>query len=58
MLADAKPGWLFDFPNVLAQMLDDLTHPSLDFLRVVNGVILQREFSAGRPFLETWFFFS
>src|ERR1035441_5401883 len=50
--------WLRDFANVLAQMLDKLTHPSLDFLRVVNGVILRREFHASRPFLETWCFFS
>src|ERR1017187_1974830 len=32
--------WVRDFTNVLAQMLDELRHPSLDFLRVVNGVIL------------------
>ena len=32
--------WLRNFTNVLAQMLDELTHPGLDFLRVVNSVIL------------------
>src|ERR1035441_2089597 len=50
--------WLRDFTDVLAQMLDELTHPSLDFLRMVNGVILRREFHASRPFLETWCLFS
>src|ERR1039458_10752858 len=50
--------WFRDFTNVLAQMLDELTHPSLDFLRMVNGVIPRREFHASRPFLETWCFFS
>src|ERR1035441_8141672 len=50
--------WLRDFTTVLAQMLDELTHPSLDFLRMVNGAILRREFHASRPFLETWCFFS
>src|ERR1035438_6393969 len=39
-------------------MLDEPTHPSLDFLRVVNGVLLRREFHASRPFLEAWYFFS
>src|ERR1035438_4308834 len=50
--------WLRDFTNVLAQMLDELTHPSPDFLRMVNGVILRREFHVSRPFLETWCFLS
>src|ERR1035438_2853942 len=50
--------WLRDFTNVLAQTLDELAHPSLDFLRVVNGVVLRREFHASRPFLETSWFFS
>src|ERR1039457_5193527 len=44
--------WLRDFTNVLAQMLDELTHPSLDFLRMVDGVILRREFHASRTFLD------
>src|ERR1017187_2869065 len=50
--------WLRDFANVLAQMLDELTHPSFDFLRMANGAILRREFHAYRPFPETWCFFS
>src|ERR1035438_497024 len=49
---------LREFGNLLSQMLDELTHPSLDFLRVVNGVILRRELHASRPFPETWCFFS
>src|ERR1039458_10109314 len=50
--------WLRDFTNVPAQMLDELTHPSLDLPRVVNGIILRREFHTSRPFLETWCFFT
>src|ERR1039458_7529796 len=50
--------WLRDFTNVPAQMLDEPTHPSLDLLRVVNGIILRREFHPSRPFLETWCFFT
>src|ERR1035437_2803822 len=49
---------LRDFLNVLAEMLDELAHPSLDFLRVVKGVILRREFHTSRPFLEAWCCFS
>src|ERR1022692_4490753 len=50
--------WLRDFPNILAQMLDELTHPSLDLPRVVNRINLRREFHTSRPFLETWCFFT
>ena len=42
--------WRRDFTNVLAQVLDELTHPSLDFLRVVNGVILGGGFHIVRDF--------
>ena len=42
--------WLRDFPNVLAQMLNELTHPSFDFVRVVNGVILGGGFHVFRAF--------
>src|ERR1035441_2453955 len=50
--------WLRDSPDVLAQVLDELMHPSLDFPRVVNEVILRREFHASRPLPETWCFFT
>src|ERR1035437_1637581 len=48
---------LRDFPNVLAQMLDELAHPSLDFPRVVNRVIFGREFHTTGEVLEAWAFF-
>jgi hypothetical protein len=33
-------------------MIDELTHLSFDFLRVVNGVILGRGFHTSGAFLE------
>src|ERR1017187_8266432 len=50
--------WLRDFTNVLAQMLDELTHPSLDLLRVVHGVIFGRVFHTSGELLEAWRLFT
>src|ERR1017187_6068818 len=49
---------LRDFSNVFAQMLDELTHLSFDFLRVMNRVILGRRFHISGAFLEAWWFFT
>src|ERR1039458_4738263 len=49
---------LRDFPNVLAQMLDELAHPSLNFPRVVNRVVFGREFHTSGEFIEAWRLFT
>src|ERR1017187_9605559 len=45
---------LGDFANVFAQMINELTHLSFDFLRVANGIIFRRGVHISGAFLEAW----